>query len=502
MDTRTIRIFSQQIIAENNLHNQLRPNPSNMKKFSAFAVIIHCSLLLTAQNPYYKDAFNLIDKWMSGQRDYDRLPGISIAVVKDQDIVWSKGYGYADVEKKSPMQPQSICSICSISKLFTSVAVMQLVEQGKIRLDDSIAAVLPSFNLKQQFAESGPITIRSLLTHSSGLPRESDYPYWSAPDFNFPSQNEVNQKLGSQSTLYPASTYFQYSNLGMTILGELVEHISGIPYEQYVEENILKPLRLADTHPFLPEKLWGDKMATGYNGMHRDGHRDKMPFFKAKGIAPAAGFSSSAEDLARFASWQFRLLSKGGKEILRASTLRDMQRVQFLDPDWKTAYGLGFAVQDFNGSTLVGHGGSCPGYLSLLTMDIKEKLAIVVMINAQGESLPKYADAIYNVLKKAIRPDNKWVNDTASLDAYTGNYDAYAFGSEILVFKWQGKLAMVNLKSVNPANDMLFLKHVVGDTFRRIRKDDALGEEISFSRDKDGRVNRFWQFSNYHDKIL
>jgi CubicO group peptidase (beta-lactamase class C family) len=472
-----------------------------MKKISAFVVIMQWSFLLIAQNPYYRDAFNLIDKWMSAQRDYDRLPGISISIVKDQDIIWSKGYGYADVEKKLPMQPQSICSICSISKLFTSVAVMQLVEQGKIRLDDSIAAVLPSFNLKQQYGESGPITIRSLLTHSSGLPRESDYPYWSPPDYNFPSHDQVKEKLGNQKTLYPASTYFQYSNLGMSILGEVVEHISGMPYEQYVEENILKPLRLTDTHPFLPEKLWGNKMATGYNAIHRDGHRDKMPLFQAKGIAPAAGFSSTTEDLARFASWQFRLLAKGGKEIIRASTLRDMQRVQFLDPDWKTAYGLGFAVYDFNGSTLVGHGGSCPGYLSLLTIDTKEKIAIVIMINAQGDALSKYMDGIYNVLKQVTRSDNRWVNDTTNLDAYTGNYDAYTFGSETLVFRWLGKLAIVNLKSANPAGDMFFLKHITGDTFRRIRKDDVLGEEISFSRDKDGTVNRFWQFSNYHDKI-
>jgi CubicO group peptidase (beta-lactamase class C family) len=460
-----------------------------------------------------RDAFNLIDKWMSAQRDFDRLPGISIAIVMDQMTVWSKAYGYADMDKKIPMQPKTICSICSISKLFTSVAVMQLVEQGKIHLDDSINALLPSFNLAQQYASSGPITIRSLLTHSSGLPRESDFPYWSGPDYNFPTEQQVKDQLGHQQTLYPASTYFQYSNLGMSILGEMVEHVSGMPYEQYVEENILKPLRLADTHPSLPEKLWGDQMATGYNSIHRDGHRDKMPLFQAKGIAPAAGFSSNVQDLARFASWQFRLLNSGGKEIIRASTLKDMQRVQFLDPDWKTAYGLGFAVREFNGTTLVGHGGSCPGYLTSILMNPKQKMAVIVMINAQGESTAKYTNAIFSILYKMGSPENKMgssdkttvdkttAKDSLDLDAYTGNYESYTFGSEILVFTWKGKLAMIDLRSADPAGAMAMLKYIRPGSFRRIRSDETLAEEISFEKDKQGNVTRLWENSNFHVKL-
>ncbi|HTQ66699.1 MAG TPA: serine hydrolase domain-containing protein [Puia sp.] len=466
-----------------------------------FSHFVFFSIVQAQKKPDLRDAFVVIDKWLNGMRDYDRLPGISIAIVYDQFTIWSKGYGYADVEKKVPMQPSTICSICSISKLFTSISVMQLVEQGKVRLDDSISADLPSFNLKQQYSESGPITIRSLLSHSSGLPREADFPYWSAPDFYFPSEKEVNDKLGGQQTLYPASTYFQYSNLGMTILGELVEHVSGMPYQQYVEENILNPLKLKNTHPYLPKDLWGGKMATGYGAIHRDGHRDKMPFFQANGITPAAGYSSSAEDLARFASWQFRLLSNGGKEIIKSSTLRDMQRVQYLDPDWKTAYGLGFAVREVNGNTFVGHGGSCPGYLSFLGMDPKKKLAVIVMMNAQGESLMKYFSGILSIMKKASQSDTTTVASGVDLQPYTGNYDSYAWDSETLVFKWYGKLGVMDLRTDNPVDAMQFYKHISGDVFRRIRSDESLGEEIRFERDANGKVIKLWHFNNFENRI-
>ncbi len=254
------------------------------------------------KKPDYSEAIRLIDTWLEAQRDYDHLPALSVAIVMDQETLWSKGYGMADIEKEVPASPNTIYSICSISKLFTSVAIMQLRDAGKLRLEDLVAVYLPWFNLEQQYPDTGPITIRSLLTHSSGIPREADYPYWTGPDFPFPSTEQVKAKLDNQKTLYAPSTYFQYSNLGMTLLGEIVAEVSGMSYQQYVEENILKPLQLTDTRPKLPESLWRERLATGYTALKRDGTREMLPLFQARGIAAAAGFSSTVEDLARFAS--------------------------------------------------------------------------------------------------------------------------------------------------------------------------------------------------------
>lgn len=472
-----------------------------MKKFLPFALILFFYQTFSQpQTTDYKDAFNLIDSWIEAQSDYGDLPSVSVAIVKDQEIIWSKAYGMANTDNKVPASTTTVYSICSISKLFTSIAIMQLYDAGKLRLDDNIETILSGYNLKQQYKDSGPITIRSLLTHSSGLPRESDYPYWTSPDFPFPSQEQLNSRLSTQQTLYPSSTYFQYSNLGMSLLGEVVEKISGQAYEQYIEENILKPLRLTSTRPLIPKEEWGKKLAVGYGAIKRDGSRDKVNLFDAKGITAAAGFSSNVEDLARFASWQFRLLNNGGTEILKSSTLKEMHRVQWVDPDWKTYWGLGFSVFQQEGTTIVGHGGSCPGYRTTLQLDPKEKMAYTAMINAGGESPELFAKEIRDIISK-VPKDRPAKKNNLNLEQYAGTYTSQPWGSERIVVPWYGDLVMLGLPNDNPDKVMIVLQHISGDTFKRVRKDKTLAEEIKFERDDSGKVIRILQHSNYSTRI-
>jgi len=449
----------------------------------------------------YSDAFELMDAWLEAQVAYDKLPGLSVSIIQDQDVIYSRAWGMANSEKGIHTRTNTIYSICSISKLFTSVAIMKLWDEGKLRLDDRIDEILPWYDLEQQFKDSGPITVRSLLTHSSGLPRESDFPYWTGPDFPFPTKDKVREKLGSQKTLYPAATYFQYSNLGLTLLGEVVEEISGQKYEDYIEEKILKPLRLLDTRPELPEPLYGSQLAIGYSAIQRNGSREPVEFFQAEGIKAAAGFSSTVEDLARFASWQFRLLDNGGQEILKASTLRDMQRVHYTDPNWNTTWGLGFSVYQYEGKTIVGHGGSCPGYRSVLLLNTKEKMAVSVMINAGGTNPGHYGQELMNILAKFNAEESTDLPDSASLEDYAGIYNQQPWWSESLISPWKGKLVFLGLPAENPTQSMTFYKYIAPDIFKRIREDDATGEEIAFEREASGKVLRYVHHSNYYYRI-
>ena len=476
-------------------------------KFKLFLIIAIICLRTNAQEQKkdYSEAFKIIEVWLDAQKDYEKLPGISAAIIKDQEIIWSGAFGKANVEADVNTEINTICSICSISKLFTATAIMKLYDEGKLRLDDKVSDLLPWYNLDQKYSDSGPITVRGLLTHSSGLPREANFPYWTGPDFPFPTQEEIKNELGNQETLYPASTYFQYSNLGLTLLGEIIEQVSGESFTDYVEENILKPLQLNETRTQLPESLYGSQLAIGYSSLDRMGQRKKVKLFQANGITAAAGFSSNVLDLGKFASWQFRLMDSTITEIIKPSTLKYMQQVHWTDPDWKTTWGLGFAVsKGSDGTKWVSHGGSCPGYRSGIQLNPKSKMAYTVMINANGTNPHKYATEMHAILNKVKGESKNGETEESTkkdMTDYTGYYSNQPWGSESYISSWEGKLVMLRLPSQSPAKSMTFLKHVKGDHFQKIRSDDEPGEMVVFERDETGKVNRYSQHGNYSNKM-
>src|SRR5258706_8626249 len=309
-----------------------------------------------------RQALRLADAWLDAQRDLDRIPAMSVGVVRGDKLVWSKGYGTIDKRGAVPADSKTLYSVCSITKLFTSVALMRLRDEQKVRLDDDLSRLLPEHRVAQSEPDSGPITVRAVLTHSSGLPREADFAYLSAPDYAFPTAQQLRERLPGQKTLYRANDRYQYSNLGLTLLGEVIARTSGQSYESYVKSNVLDPLGMTQTRFAFPMDLYEKQLARGYGSLKRDATRDVVNPFKIEGLAAAAGLTTNVDDLARFVSWNFRLLRNGGNEILRASTLREMQRIQWTDLDGKTTWGLGFAVRCEGGKSVVSHGGSCPGY--------------------------------------------------------------------------------------------------------------------------------------------
>ena len=467
-------------------------------------------------HPRVKQALKLVEIWLDAQRDYEQIPGLSVAIVHDQDVVWKSAFGFADVEKKTPARTDTLYSICSISKLFTSIAVMQQRDAGKLRLDDPVAKHLPWFTLKRTDPDAPEITIEGLLTHSAGLPREAAAPYWTGPSFTFPEREEVIEKLKAQETYFAASSHFQYSNLGLTLAGEVAAAAAGQPYAEYVRTRVLDPIGLKDTTPEMPKS---DRLATAYSAIQRDGRRTVVTPFTARGIVPAAGYASSVEDLAKFASWQFRVLDrKAGTEVLSTNTLREMQRVHWMDPDFGTSWGLGFQVNRDKEKTWVGHGGSCPGFRADLLMHTPEKVALIVMANGQGIDTRRFAARTYDIVSAAIKtaakaqaskldsakadaaPDKPGTQiPDASLERYTGTY-ATGFAGEVAFVPWEDGLASIGLPSIDPMAALTKWKKAGEHTFQRIRKDETLAEKLTFEVE-GGRAVRIRWHENVYKRV-
>ncbi len=453
-----------------------------------------------ATDPRVVSALELARTWLEAQRAYARIPGISAAVVYGDETLWSGGYGQADVASGRPAGADTLYSICSLSKLFTSIAVMQLRDEGKLRLDDPVGRHLPWFRLKTAQGE-GDVTIEGLLTHASGLPQEPEYAYWSAPDFAMPTREDFIAKGGSIEALYAPEQHFQYSNLGFTLLGEIVAAESQKPYAAYVQSGILGPLALASTTPDIPESQRGRRLASGYSSLDREGKRAPIPFFTMKGVAPAAGFASDANDLARFASWQLRLLARGGTDVLKATTLSEMQRIHWVEPDFDTLWGLGFRIWKNDTKLLAGHEGSCPGYRSAILVGASDRVGVVFLSNAQGVDSPEWAMRLYDIVAPAVAaavksPGGAKAPDPA-LSRYAGVYDAQPWAGEVVILPWEDGLAMLELPTMSPAKTLERLKKTGEDRFRRVRKDGTLGEEIVFVMGTDGRPTRYTQHNNF-----
>ncbi|HYC60793.1 MAG TPA: serine hydrolase domain-containing protein [Thermoanaerobaculia bacterium] len=469
-----------------------------MQKLAIVLLMLAAAFAALADDapPSPAQALELARQWMDAQRAYDEIPGMSAAIVSDQKVLWSGGSGLADPATQRAATADTLYSICSVSKLFTSVAVMQLRDKGKVALDDPIAKHLPWFTMKA--AEGGrDATLVGVLTHSSGLPRESDYPYWTG-EFDFPTREKIVERITAQEALYPADRYVQYSNLGLTLAGEVVSAKSGKPYDQYVRERILQPLQLDSTYPEIPLHEKGKRLAQGFSARRRDGTRSPLPLFQTRGIAPAAGFASTVNDLAKFAMWQFRMRDASSDPVLDPRTLREMYRPHFVDPDFETFWGVGFATWKDGANVFVGHGGSCPGYRTAFQLNPEKKVGVIVMANASGVNTGRYAKAMYDIVTPALK--NKDAAATA-LTPYAGSYDAFPWDGETLVVVWGDGLATVDLPTTEPMRLLERLRKTGEHTFRRIREDGTLGETYRFEMGPDGKATKVWVHSNPYPRM-
>ncbi|AHH98371.1 serine hydrolase domain-containing protein [Kutzneria albida] len=320
-------------------------------------------------------AVRYLDSWLALRQRHLRVPGVQAAVLVGDEVVLSTAHGVADLATGSPMTPAHLFRIASHSKTFTATAVLQLVESGALRLDDPVGAHLTW--LAERAPKLAGLTLRELLGHGGGLARDGqDAGFWLLTK-PFPDERELCESLTDADAVLGANERFKYSNIGYTLLGQVIAAAAGEPYNDYVTTHIINRLGLVDTTPELDPKRLED-FATGHTAAAYHEQRFPIGHTDSRAMSSATGFCSTASEVCKYAAAHFtedtRLLSERSKRL--------MQREEWRLRGEDTGYGLGFSVDEVAGRRLFGHSGGYPGYITRTVFDPVERLAVSVLTNA------------------------------------------------------------------------------------------------------------------------
>jgi CubicO group peptidase (beta-lactamase class C family) len=374
-----------------------------------------------------------------------KLPGLSAALVKDGEVVWSKGFGFRDAEKGLAATPHSLYSVGSVTKSFTTLAIMQLAAQGKLAIDDPLEKYMP-FDI----CPGGErVRIWHLMTHTSGLPalayaentiggaigaHESWFPIANADDI-------LTFMRGSQdwAVTKPGERWF-YLNEGYMLLGAIIEKVSALRYEDYVRQNILEPLGMKRS--FYDQKdVEGDQdVATPYVNWAEQGRQpSKYPY---GGLAPAGGLISNVIDLATYVKMVLNRGEYDGKRLLDSKDIDEMIVPRVATPIKNTAfgnegYGYGWGIKaNFLGHKLVGHGGSIGISTAYVGFIPDKNVGVAILTNGSGYATGQFGMYGLAMLLGEDPEALPFVRRQRMIAGLEGQYETYKG-----TMKWQIKRA-------------------------------------------------------------
>lgn len=351
------------------------------------------------------------------------IPGATVAVVKDGKIIFSKGYGYADVNKRKPVVAnQTLFRVGSVSKLFIWTAVMQLAEQGRLDLDADINTYLKDFQIPATYPE--PITLKDLMTHTPGfedLAIGGRLFVHNASDI-MPLGEYLKDKMPAR--VRPPGEVTAYSNYGSTLAAYIVEQVSGMPFDRYVEENILLPLNMNSStfEQPLPPGL-ASNMSNGY--LYSSNAYTTEPFEYLQ-VWPAGSMSSTSEDMAKFMIAHLQNGRYGNSRILQNSTARRIHSQLFTNDPKVSGWTYGFWEMRLNNQSIIGHGGDTILFHTLMELLPEHNIGIFVSCNEQAsepaayEILQTFMDHYYPVPAQPVPEPIPGFEKNAS--KFTGSY--------------------------------------------------------------------------------
>ena len=343
--------------------------------FLANVLLVGCGNTSTAKKTDYSSVKEEMNKFISIQMKKHDIVGLSVALVDDQEIVWKQGFGYADKANSKKATPETRYRAGSITKLFTAMATMKLVEEGSMDIDQPFVNYLPEFSIKSRFGSTDKITPRNIMTHHSGLP--GDWGDRMFSDDPLPYTQYVNE-IKDSYVAYAPNTIFSYSNLGVTLLGDAIEKTSGELYSNYVNRKLMMPLGMKNSD--LKMDLTGDLASKAYSEKEEI-HRYSM------GAVPAGALNTTVVDLSRLAMMVNNHGKINGTEVLKKETLKKMFTVQNSDVKLDLGMKIGlawFIDRDIlsDNETVYQHGGDTIAYHASFMVAPNSKLGVVVLTNS------------------------------------------------------------------------------------------------------------------------
>lgn len=330
-------------------------------------------------------AADSIDAWIAATlAELDLVPGLAVAVVHDTQTLLLRGYGWADLEARRPVEPSTPFYIASSTKSFTALAAALLDHRGALELDAPLSRSIPGLDLGPSL-DPGGITVRDLLTHTSGIDNDAVV---MRTAFTGEHDPETLRRVLALSTAKEDRS-FDYGNIGYVVASLAVERAAGEPWQDALDELVFTPLGMDRTTAYVSEaEGWGTEVAAPY-GWEPEGH-ERIPFLKTDATMHAAGgLVTTAEDLARWLEAQVTHGLVDGRQVLPTEVVRETHRPQAevsarFDRFHRRAYGLGWYVADYDGETLVHHFGSFPGYRAHVSFMPEHGIGVAVLANTTG----------------------------------------------------------------------------------------------------------------------